>query len=51
VRVILSSGYTEQAAARGFGDKGLAGFIQKPYRFEDLRAAFRKALDASACPA
>lgn len=31
-RVILSSGYTEQEAIERFAGKGLAGFIQKPYR-------------------
>jgi two-component system, cell cycle sensor histidine kinase and response regulator CckA len=32
VRVILSSGYTEQEATDRFADKGLAAFIQKPYQ-------------------
>jgi two-component system cell cycle sensor histidine kinase/response regulator CckA len=31
VRVILSSGYNEIEAIRRFSNKGLAGFIQKPY--------------------
>lgn len=31
-RVILTSGYTEQEAVERFSGKGLAGFIQKPYR-------------------
>jgi nitrogen-specific signal transduction histidine kinase len=39
VRAILSSGYTEEEATRRFNDAGLAGFIQKPYQFEKLRAA------------
>ncbi|MFH0778115.1 MAG: PAS domain S-box protein [Candidatus Eisenbacteria bacterium] len=36
VRVILSSGYSQQEATGQFAGKGLAGFIQKPYRMEDL---------------
>ena len=44
VRVILSSGYNEQESIKPFADKDLAGFLQKPYTLEDLRAALRKAL-------
>jgi PAS domain S-box-containing protein len=36
VRVILCSGYTETEAMRRFAGKGLAGFLQKPYRPADL---------------
>jgi CheY-like chemotaxis protein len=36
VRVVLSSGYSEQEATQRFTGKGLTGFIQKPYRFNDL---------------
>jgi len=36
-KVILSSGYNEQEATSHFAGKGLAGFIQKPYRLEALR--------------
>ncbi len=36
VKVILSSGYNEQAATQQFVGKGLAGFIQKPYVSEGL---------------
>ena len=32
VPVILSSGYNEAEAMRRFNGKGLAGFLQKPYR-------------------
>jgi len=35
--VILSSGYNEQDATSHFAGKGLAGFIQKPYRVSTLR--------------
>lgn len=34
--VILSSGYSEQASIAKFKMKGLAGFIQKPYRIQEL---------------
>jgi two-component system, cell cycle sensor histidine kinase and response regulator CckA len=34
--IILSSGYNEQDATRAFAGKGLSGFIQKPYRIEEL---------------
>jgi len=36
VPVILSSGFNEQDAINGFTGKGLAGFIQKPYRLKVL---------------
>ncbi len=42
VRVILSSGYNEQAATQQFIGKGLAGFIQKPYVSEDLNSKIRE---------
>ncbi|HRY60873.1 MAG TPA: PAS domain S-box protein, partial [Candidatus Fermentibacter sp.] len=41
IRVILSSGYNEMDAAGRFSGKGLAGFIQKPYRPVDLIAKVR----------
>jgi PAS domain S-box-containing protein len=36
VQVVLSSGYNEQEATSRFAGKGLAGFIQKPYRPTEL---------------
>ena len=42
VNVILVSGYNEQEAIQRFSAKGLAGFIQKPYRFEALRKELDK---------
>jgi PAS domain S-box-containing protein len=45
VRVILSSGYNRQTATSRFAGKGLAGFIQKPYRLDELREAVRIALE------
>lgn len=44
IPTILTSGYNEQTATSRFAGKGLAGFIQKPYRFEDLRTVVRKVL-------
>jgi len=37
VRVIMSSGYNEQDVTQRFVGKGLAGFIQKPYRLSELK--------------
>jgi len=45
VRVILSSGYSKQDATNRFAGKGLAGFIQKPYRSAKLLAKVREALE------
>jgi two-component system, cell cycle sensor histidine kinase and response regulator CckA len=39
LEVLLTSGYSEQEATRGFFGQGPAGFIQKPYRVADLAAA------------
>ncbi|MCP4605759.1 MAG: PAS domain S-box protein [Proteobacteria bacterium] len=36
VRVILSSGYSEQESIDRFSGKGIAGFIQKPYNTQRL---------------
>lgn len=44
VRVILCSGFNEQEATQRFVGKGLAGFIQKPYRFGALSGKLRDIL-------
>ncbi len=44
VPVILSSGYNEQEVTSRFVGKGLAGFIQKPYRLVELKAKIREVL-------
>ena len=44
VRVILSSGYNEQDTISHFQGKGLAGFIQKPYRPTQLIEKVREIL-------
>ena len=46
VPVILSSGFNEQDAVNRFTGKGLAGFIQKPYRMQSLAEKLRAALAA-----
>jgi PAS domain S-box-containing protein len=46
VRVILSSGYNEQDAVQRFSGEGLAGFIQKPYRLNELKEKVARLLNA-----
>lgn len=43
-KVILCSGYTQQEAMKLFPCSGLAGFIQKPYRIQNLRDALERIL-------
>ena len=43
-RVILSSGYNEHEATDRFSGKGLAGFVQKPYKYLTLMEIIRNAL-------
>lgn len=47
VRVLLSSGYSQEEALTGFNGKGLAGFIQKPYRVDEFLAKLRAILEES----
>jgi len=44
VRVIVSSGYSEQEVASRFGGQGMNGFIYKPYKMDRLAAALKAAL-------
>ena len=44
VPVLLSSGYNEQDVTSKFAGRGLAAFIQKPYRARELLDAVRRAL-------
>jgi two-component system, cell cycle sensor histidine kinase and response regulator CckA len=46
VKVLLVSGYSEEDATSRFSGKGLAGFLQKPFRADDLREKVRKMLSA-----
>ena len=44
VKVIMSSGFSEHEVTQKFTGKGLAGFIQKPYRLGVLEEAIRRIL-------
>ena len=44
VCVIISSGYNRQDVTRRFIGKGLAGFIQKPYRLSELTAKLKEVI-------
>ena len=44
VRVIISSGYNQADTVHQFVGTGLAGFLQKPYALDELRAAVARAL-------
>ncbi len=44
VKVILCSGYDDQEATQHFANEGLSGFIQKPYRLQELRAKIEQVL-------
>lgn len=44
IPVIMTSGYTEKEVIRAFGGEGPDGFIQKPYRADELVALFQKIL-------
>jgi len=46
-RILLMSGYNEQVAVSRFVGKGLAGFLQKPFKLEDLVAKVHEALQSS----
>jgi two-component system, cell cycle sensor histidine kinase and response regulator CckA len=42
VKVIMSSGFSEHEVTQKFAGKGLAGFIQKPYKLSVLKDAIQK---------
>jgi len=42
--VVLSSGYNQQSLTSRVVEQGLAGFLPKPYHFEELVTAVRRAL-------
>lgn len=46
VRVLVTSGYAEQDATDRFAGMGLSGFIQKPYRPQELLAKIDQVLSA-----
>ncbi len=47
VKVIMTSGYNEQEVVSRFVGKGLAGFVQKPYKTADLMPVVQNALDGA----
>jgi PAS domain S-box-containing protein len=47
VRVIMSSGYNEQEVTQKFAGKGLAGFIQKPYKLMEVSRKLREVLEGA----
>jgi CheY-like chemotaxis protein len=48
VRVVLMSGYSSHELAARYGAEGIAGFIQKPFRVEELEACLTSVLDNQA---
>lgn len=50
IPIILSSGYNEPEALERFTSDGPSGFIQKPYRAEELMVKMRSVLDAYPAP-
>ncbi len=42
VKVIMSSGFSEHEVTQKFVGKGLAGFVQKPYKLSVLKAALKQ---------
>jgi len=44
MKVVLSSGYSEHELSQRFAGQGFAGFIQKPFNLNDLRALVAKGL-------
>jgi len=44
VRVVISSGYTEQDVTSRFADEGIVGFIQKPYTLQSLADVVHRAV-------
>ena len=44
VPVILCSGYDVHESAEQFADLAFSGFLQKPYRLEELKAVLKNAL-------
>jgi len=48
LKVILSSGYSEQDSLRPLIESGLMGFLQKPYTLKELRRMVQEALNPAA---
>ena len=47
VTVLISSGYNEQEVTRKFIGEGVAGFINKPYKFAEVSRKLREILEAA----
>jgi CheY-like chemotaxis protein len=47
VRVVLSTGYSEEDAGKLFAGKGLVGFIHKPYRITEFKEKMLRALSGA----
>lgn len=45
LKVVLMSGYNEEEVTRQFAGRGLAAFLQKPFRAEDLDNVIRRVLE------
>jgi PAS domain S-box-containing protein len=50
VRVVLTSGYSEENALEQFAGLGLAGFIQKPFQLETMVAVLNEAISDAQRP-
>jgi DNA-binding NtrC family response regulator len=46
IRVLLMSGFNEQDAVNRFAGKGLAGFLQKPFKADALQTKLRAIFEA-----
>ena len=44
VRAVLMSGFNEQEASRHFSGQETAGFLQKPFGFDDLSKVVQRVL-------
>ncbi len=47
LKAVLMSGYKEQTATSRFVGKGLAGFVQKPFQYDELVAVIRGVLEGA----
>ncbi len=45
VKVILATGYSKETDLKDLMNLGIKGFIEKPYRVDDLAAMIRRVLD------
>ena len=47
IKVVLMSGYCEQAIPSDFAAENIGGFLQKPFKIGELRLIFKELLDSS----